>query len=155
MALLVYILLCFVTVHCSYVYCSHTHTHTVVSLSWFSQCWVWVKEVLGGTVRGRTGWFPSDCVEEVALRSLESRSGETPHAHAHTLHTRFVYQRHPRYTRSCHFDSPRCRCRTVGLPQLLWCCDVRLGEGEQLWWLFIVYSTTGVWERPIVPFHAG
>uniref|UniRef100_A0AAY4DJJ0 SH3 and multiple ankyrin repeat domains 1 n=1 Tax=Denticeps clupeoides TaxID=299321 RepID=A0AAY4DJJ0_9TELE len=27
-----------------------------------------------GTVRGRTGWFPSDCVEEVALRSLESRS---------------------------------------------------------------------------------
>ncbi|XP_026063080.1 SH3 and multiple ankyrin repeat domains protein 1-like isoform X4 [Carassius auratus] len=27
-----------------------------------------------GTVRGRTGWFPSDCVEEVALRSLEPRS---------------------------------------------------------------------------------
>uniref|UniRef100_A0AAY4C6F8 SH3 domain-containing protein n=1 Tax=Denticeps clupeoides TaxID=299321 RepID=A0AAY4C6F8_9TELE len=25
-----------------------------------------------GTVRGRTGWFPSDCVEEVALRSLEA-----------------------------------------------------------------------------------
>ncbi|XP_053474577.1 SH3 and multiple ankyrin repeat domains protein 1 [Ictalurus furcatus] len=27
-----------------------------------------------GTVRGRTGWFPSDCVEEVAARSLEHRS---------------------------------------------------------------------------------
>uniref|UniRef100_A0A8C2DZ39 SH3 and multiple ankyrin repeat domains 1 n=1 Tax=Cyprinus carpio TaxID=7962 RepID=A0A8C2DZ39_CYPCA len=27
-----------------------------------------------GTIRGRTGWFPSDCVEEVALRSLEPRS---------------------------------------------------------------------------------
>ncbi|XP_042565099.1 SH3 and multiple ankyrin repeat domains protein 1 [Clupea harengus] len=27
-----------------------------------------------GTVRGRTGWFPSDCVEEVALRTLEARS---------------------------------------------------------------------------------
>ena len=29
-----------------------------------------------GTVRGRTGWFPSDCVEEVALRSQDNRSGE-------------------------------------------------------------------------------
>ncbi|KAL7850152.1 hypothetical protein SRHO_G00195010 [Serrasalmus rhombeus] len=27
-----------------------------------------------GTVRGRTGWFPSDCVEEVAPRSLDHRS---------------------------------------------------------------------------------
>uniref|UniRef100_A0A667XB97 SH3 and multiple ankyrin repeat domains protein 1 n=1 Tax=Myripristis murdjan TaxID=586833 RepID=A0A667XB97_9TELE len=27
-----------------------------------------------GTVRGRTGWFPSDCVEEVAPRSQDSRS---------------------------------------------------------------------------------
>ncbi|TNN70085.1 SH3 and multiple ankyrin repeat domains protein 1 [Liparis tanakae] len=27
-----------------------------------------------GTVRGRTGWFPSDCVEEVMLRSQENRS---------------------------------------------------------------------------------
>uniref|UniRef100_A0A3P8VH53 SH3 and multiple ankyrin repeat domains protein 1-like n=1 Tax=Cynoglossus semilaevis TaxID=244447 RepID=A0A3P8VH53_CYNSE len=27
-----------------------------------------------GTVRGRTGWFPSDCVEEVILRSQETRS---------------------------------------------------------------------------------
>ncbi|CAL8266222.1 unnamed protein product, partial [Gadus morhua 'NCC'] len=27
-----------------------------------------------GTVRGRTGWFPSDCVEEVALRSQDNRS---------------------------------------------------------------------------------
>ncbi|CAG5897288.1 unnamed protein product [Menidia menidia] len=29
-----------------------------------------------GTVRGRTGWFPSDCVEEVVLRSQDNRSGE-------------------------------------------------------------------------------
>lgn len=29
-----------------------------------------------GTVRGRTGWFPSDCVEEVMLRSQDNRSGE-------------------------------------------------------------------------------
>lgn len=29
-----------------------------------------------GTVRGRTGWFPSDCVEEVILRSQETRSGD-------------------------------------------------------------------------------
>uniref|UniRef100_A0AAQ6APN3 SH3 and multiple ankyrin repeat domains 1 n=1 Tax=Amphiprion ocellaris TaxID=80972 RepID=A0AAQ6APN3_AMPOC len=27
-----------------------------------------------GTVRGRTGWFPSDCVEEVMLRSQDNRS---------------------------------------------------------------------------------
>ncbi|XP_062874545.1 SH3 and multiple ankyrin repeat domains protein 1 [Trichomycterus rosablanca] len=27
-----------------------------------------------GTVRGRTGWFPSECVEEVAPRSLDHRS---------------------------------------------------------------------------------
>ncbi|KAG9349940.1 hypothetical protein JZ751_026293, partial [Albula glossodonta] len=27
-----------------------------------------------GTVRGRTGWFPSDCVEEVAARNQETRS---------------------------------------------------------------------------------
>lgn len=29
-----------------------------------------------GTVRGRTGWFPSDCVEEVMHRSQDSRSGD-------------------------------------------------------------------------------
>ncbi|KAJ8364257.1 hypothetical protein SKAU_G00130880 [Synaphobranchus kaupii] len=28
-----------------------------------------------GTVRGRTGWFPSDCVEEVAVRNQDTRSG--------------------------------------------------------------------------------
>uniref|UniRef100_A0A8C7QLI5 SH3 and multiple ankyrin repeat domains 1 n=1 Tax=Oncorhynchus mykiss TaxID=8022 RepID=A0A8C7QLI5_ONCMY len=27
-----------------------------------------------GTVKGRTGWFPSDCVEEVAVRSQDNRS---------------------------------------------------------------------------------
>lgn len=32
-----------------------------------------------GTVRGRTGWFPSDCVEEVVLRSQDNRSGEQTH----------------------------------------------------------------------------
>lgn len=34
-----------------------------------------------GTVRGRTGWFPSDCVEEVMLRSQDNRSGEVTHTH--------------------------------------------------------------------------
>ncbi len=98
---------------------THTHTHYCFSLLILSVLSVGEGGYWEGTVRGHTGWFPSDCVEEVALRSLESRSGETPHTHAHPLHTRFVYQRHPR------FDSPRCRCRTVGLPQLLWC---------QTWW---------------------
>lgn len=117
----------FVAVHCSYVYCSHTHTHTVVSLLIFSVLSVGEGGYWEGTVRGRTGWFPSDCVEEVAHRSLESRSGETPLSHAHTLHARYKYQRHPRYTRSCHFDCPRCCCRTVGLSKAsLWSCDVRL-----------------------------
>lgn len=30
-----------------------------------------------GTVKGRTGWFPSDCVEEVAGLSKDNRSGKT------------------------------------------------------------------------------
>ncbi len=30
-----------------------------------------------GTVKGRTGWFPSDCVEEVAGLTKDNRSGET------------------------------------------------------------------------------
>lgn len=30
-----------------------------------------------GTVKGRTGWFPSDCVEEVAGVTKDNRSGET------------------------------------------------------------------------------
>lgn len=29
-----------------------------------------------GTVKGRTGWFPSDCVEEVAGLSKDNRSGK-------------------------------------------------------------------------------
>lgn len=30
-----------------------------------------------GTVKGRTGWFPSDCVEEVAALGKDNRSGKT------------------------------------------------------------------------------
>lgn len=30
-----------------------------------------------GTVKGRTGWFPSDCVEEVASLTKDNRSGTT------------------------------------------------------------------------------
>ena len=41
-----------------------------------------------GTVRGRTGWFPSDCVEEVAPRQ-DSRSGE--HARTHNMHTQYTH----------------------------------------------------------------
>lgn len=28
-------------------------------------------------MKGRTGWFPSDCVEEVAALTRDNRSGET------------------------------------------------------------------------------
>ena len=37
-----------------------------------------------GTVRGRTGWFPSDCVEEVVLRSQDNRSGDHYLSFSHT-----------------------------------------------------------------------
>lgn len=30
-----------------------------------------------GTAKGRTGWFPSDCVEEVAALSKDNRPGKT------------------------------------------------------------------------------
>lgn len=109
-----------------HMFTAHTHTHTVISLLILSVLSVGEGGYWEGTVRGRTGWFPSDCVEEVALRSLETRSGETPFSHAHTLHTHYKYQRHPCYTLSCHFDSPRCSCRTVGLPQLL--CEVVISD---------------------------
>lgn len=33
-----------------------------------------------GTVKGRTGWFSSDCVEEVAALGKDNRSGETQEA---------------------------------------------------------------------------
>lgn len=29
-----------------------------------------------GTVKGRTGWFPADCVEEVQMRHYDARHGE-------------------------------------------------------------------------------
>lgn len=35
-----------------------------------------------GTVKGRTGWFPSDCVEEVAGLTKDNRSGKTKPAGA-------------------------------------------------------------------------
>ena len=30
-----------------------------------------------GTVKGRTGWFPSDCVEEVAPQNQEQKPGDS------------------------------------------------------------------------------
>ncbi len=42
---------------------------------------------LGGTVEGRTGWFPADCVEEVQMRQFDPRLGKKV-AHTYTLHTR-------------------------------------------------------------------
>lgn len=38
-----------------------------------------------GTVKGRTGWFPSDCVEEVVAPTKDNRSGMTSPAKA-TVH---------------------------------------------------------------------
>lgn len=29
-----------------------------------------------GTVKGRTGWFPADCVEEVQMRQYDTRHGK-------------------------------------------------------------------------------
>lgn len=29
-----------------------------------------------GTVKGRTGWFPADCVEEVQMRQYDPRLGK-------------------------------------------------------------------------------
>lgn len=29
-----------------------------------------------GTVKGRTGWFPAECVEEVQMRQYDSRQGK-------------------------------------------------------------------------------
>ncbi len=40
-----------------------------------------------GTVKGRTGWFPADCVEEVQMRQFDPRLGKKWHTHTH-LHTR-------------------------------------------------------------------
>ncbi len=147
MALLVYILLCFVTVHCSYVYCSHTHTHTIVSLSRFTQCWVWVKEVTGrgrfvGTRAGSllTAWrrWLSAAWSPVQVRLLI-------HTHTHYTHVLCIKEIHALIVPDVGVGQSDCHSF----------CDVRLGEVEQLWWLLIVYSTTGVWERPIVPFQAG
>lgn len=41
-----------------------------------------------GTVKGRTGWFPSDCVEEVVGPTKDNRSGMTSPAKA-TVHFPF------------------------------------------------------------------
>jgi hypothetical protein len=30
-----------------------------------------------GSVKGRTGWFPADCVEEVQMRQYDPRLGNT------------------------------------------------------------------------------
>jgi len=78
-----------------------------VALSWFAAL-SWPPLVLSigeggyweGTVRGRTGWFPSDCVEEVMLRSQENRSGDQQHTHTHTCthahtHSRLILKKHP------------------------------------------------------------
>lgn len=42
-----------------------------------------------GTVKGRTGWFPADCVEEVQMRQFDPRLGKTSgclfiHTYTHT-----------------------------------------------------------------------
>lgn len=32
-----------------------------------------------GSVKGRTGWFPADCVEEVQMRQYDPRLGKKQH----------------------------------------------------------------------------
>lgn len=38
-----------------------------------------------GTVKGRTGWFPSDCVEEVQPVSKDNRSGKVFPLHTNQM----------------------------------------------------------------------
>uniref|UniRef100_A0AAQ5Y3D5 SH3 and multiple ankyrin repeat domains 3b n=1 Tax=Amphiprion ocellaris TaxID=80972 RepID=A0AAQ5Y3D5_AMPOC len=45
-----------------------------------------------GTVKGRTGWFPADCVEEVQMRQFDPRLGKIStctltHIHVRTVHS--------------------------------------------------------------------
>lgn len=48
-----------------------------------------------GTVKGRTGWFPADYVEEVQMRQFDPRLGKLSacaqthvHVHVHAVHSR-------------------------------------------------------------------
>jgi len=36
-----------------------------------------------GSVKGRTGWFPAHCVEEVQMRQYDPRLGQYTHTHTH------------------------------------------------------------------------
>lgn len=54
-----------------------------------------------GTVRGRTGWFPSDCVEEVVVRSQDNRSGNHHQSHKHT-HSMIIL-------RNTHWENHICK----------------------------------------------
>ncbi|KAI4822740.1 hypothetical protein KUCAC02_008269, partial [Chaenocephalus aceratus] len=59
-----------------------------------------------GTVRGRTGWFPSDCVEEVMLRSQDNRS-ESRGERAKRLFRHYTVGSYD------SFDAPSCTDQTV------------------------------------------
>lgn len=39
-----------------------------------------------GSVKGRTGWFPAHCVEEVQLRQYDPRLGQSTPIHIHAQH---------------------------------------------------------------------
>lgn len=48
-----------------------------------------------GTVKGRTGWFPADCVEEVQMRQYDPRLGKdwrtftNTHTGIHNIHSHY------------------------------------------------------------------
>nr|XP_057930715.1 SH3 and multiple ankyrin repeat domains protein 3 isoform X7 [Doryrhamphus excisus] len=77
-----------------------------------------------GTVKGRTGWFPADCVEEVQMRQydprLETREDRTKRLFRH--YTVGSYDNFTSYRKVC-FGSPTCTSRSSVLS-----CDYIIEE---------------------------
>lgn len=62
------------SVHLSVSFCLSLYSSVYLSVSVLS---VGEGGYWEGTVKGRTGWFPSDCVEEVAGPIKDNRTGGT------------------------------------------------------------------------------
>ncbi|KAJ8399915.1 hypothetical protein AAFF_G00406450 [Aldrovandia affinis] len=82
-----------------------------------------------GTVRGRTGWFPSDCVEEVALRSQDTRS-ESRSEKARRLFRHYTVGSYD------SFDAPSLSLSS-SLPQTCWMH--RRPRNRSVWFIYSDY----------------